>query len=278
MEAVEPFLGEIDSLLVMTVNPGFGGQHFITETLPKSSRLRPGRRERGLNFHIGVDGGIDFETVAQCARAAPTLSISGTGLFSRPNLKTAVAKMRNWPKPPRRKNSITLRMSNIKFGTDGWRAVIAATSPFTISTGGAGGGGLLERHAHSWHGKKNHRRLRPPFSLRSFRAPRAEIMAGNGFEVVLSNCPTPTPAVSYAVKKQKAAGGVMITASHNPAIFNGFKNQGVLRWFGRGNTLPGRGKRIDQTPVRALARTRPSAPANSACAPPSRSSRRSKIC
>jgi ribulose-phosphate 3-epimerase len=94
MEAVEPFLGEIDSLLVMTVNPGFGGQHFITETLPKIQQARAWRRERGLNFHIGVDGGIDFETVAQCARAGADTFISGTGLFSRPNLKTAVAKMR----------------------------------------------------------------------------------------------------------------------------------------------------------------------------------------
>jgi ribulose-phosphate 3-epimerase len=94
MPLVEPFLGEIDSLLVMTVNPGFGGQSFITETLPKIQQARAWRRERGLSFHIAVDGGVDFQTVAQCARAGADTFISGTGLFSRPSLKTAVAKMR----------------------------------------------------------------------------------------------------------------------------------------------------------------------------------------
>src|SRR5439155_8192532 len=51
----------------------------------------------------------------------------------------------------------------------------------------------------------------------------AEILAGNGLQVTLSTKPTPTPAVSLAVKAQQAVGGVMITASHNPAAFNGFK-------------------------------------------------------
>ena len=51
----------------------------------------------------------------------------------------------------------------------------------------------------------------------------AEVLAGNGFQVVLTTEPTPTPAVSFAVKAQSAIGGVMITASHNPPAFNGFK-------------------------------------------------------
>jgi phosphomannomutase len=51
----------------------------------------------------------------------------------------------------------------------------------------------------------------------------AEVFAANGFQTILSACPAPTPSVSYAVKQRKAAGGVMITASHNPPIFNGFK-------------------------------------------------------
>ncbi len=51
----------------------------------------------------------------------------------------------------------------------------------------------------------------------------AEVLAGNGLEVVLTPEPTPTPSVSFAVKAQRAVGGVMITASHNPPIFNGFK-------------------------------------------------------
>jgi len=94
MEAVEPFLAEIDSLLIMTVNPGFGGQSFITETLPKIQQAFAWRAERGLKYRIAVDGGVDFQTVPLCAKDGADTFISGTGLFSRPNLKTAVAKMR----------------------------------------------------------------------------------------------------------------------------------------------------------------------------------------
>ena len=58
---VQPFLDQIDSLLIMTVNPGFGGQAFIYETLPKIQQAREWRDQRNLSYHIGVDGGVDFE-------------------------------------------------------------------------------------------------------------------------------------------------------------------------------------------------------------------------
>src|SRR6267142_2838028 len=91
---VQPYLGKIDSLLIMTVNPGFGGQPFIYETLPKIQQARDWRREKKLQFNIGVDGGIDFKTAAECAQAGADAFISGTTLFSRPNLRAAVKKMR----------------------------------------------------------------------------------------------------------------------------------------------------------------------------------------
>jgi ribulose-phosphate 3-epimerase len=94
MKHVEPLLDHIDSLLVMTVNPGFGGQPFITETLPKIQQAAAWRRERGLNFRIAVDGGIEFHTAADCAKAGADTFISGTGLFEHKNLKAAVARMR----------------------------------------------------------------------------------------------------------------------------------------------------------------------------------------
>jgi ribulose-phosphate 3-epimerase len=91
---VQPYLEQIDSLLIMTVNPGFGGQAFIYETLPKIQQAHAWRCERGLAYGIGVDGGIDFKTAAECAHVGADTFISGTTLFGRPNLGAAVKKMR----------------------------------------------------------------------------------------------------------------------------------------------------------------------------------------
>src|SRR6267154_597195 len=66
---VQPYLSQIDSLLIMTVNPGFGGQAFIYEMLPKIQQAYAWRQEKGFNYHIGVDGGIDFKTAGECALA-----------------------------------------------------------------------------------------------------------------------------------------------------------------------------------------------------------------
>jgi ribulose-phosphate 3-epimerase len=91
---VQPYLEQIDSLLIMTVNPGFGGQAFIYETLPKIQQAYAWRSDRGLGYSIGVDGGIDFKTAAECAHVGADTFISGTTLFGRPNLGAAVRKMR----------------------------------------------------------------------------------------------------------------------------------------------------------------------------------------
>jgi ribulose-phosphate 3-epimerase len=91
---VQPYLDQIDSLLIMTVNPGFGGQAFIYETLPKVQQAYAWRREKGLNYNIGVDGGVDFKTVADCAHAGANSFISGTALFHLRSMKAGVKKMR----------------------------------------------------------------------------------------------------------------------------------------------------------------------------------------
>ena len=91
---VLPYLDRIDSLLVMTVNPGFGGQEFIHETLPKIQQAAAWRRERSLSYHIGADGGVNFKTAAECAQAGADVFVSGTTLFGQRNLKAAVKKMR----------------------------------------------------------------------------------------------------------------------------------------------------------------------------------------
>jgi ribulose-phosphate 3-epimerase len=92
--AVQPFLDKIDLLLVMTVNPGFGGQSFIHECLPKVQQADAWRRERKLSYRISVDGGISHETVADCARAGADTFVAGTALYHQHNMGAAVRKMR----------------------------------------------------------------------------------------------------------------------------------------------------------------------------------------
>ena len=92
---VQPFLEKIDLLLVMTVNPGFGGQSFIHECLPKIQQADQWRRERKLNYRLEVDGGINNQTVAECARAGADTFVAGTALFSQRNMGAAIKKMRN---------------------------------------------------------------------------------------------------------------------------------------------------------------------------------------
>jgi ribulose-phosphate 3-epimerase len=91
---VEPFLDKIDLLLVMTVNPGFGGQEFIHETLPKIQQAEAWRLEKKLKYRISVDGGINFQTAAECARAGADTFVAGTSLFGQRSLKVAINKMR----------------------------------------------------------------------------------------------------------------------------------------------------------------------------------------
>lgn len=93
--AVRPFLKSLDLLLVMTVNPGFGGQSFIEETVPKIQQAAAWRRELGLPYRIEVDGGVDFKTVAECARAGADTFVSGTALFGAHGLRRAITRMRH---------------------------------------------------------------------------------------------------------------------------------------------------------------------------------------
>jgi len=91
---VLPFLEQIDLLLVMTVNPGFGGQSFIEEAVPKIQQAEAWRREHGLEYHLEVDGGINLLTAAECVRAGADTLVSGTALFSQRNLSAAIRKLR----------------------------------------------------------------------------------------------------------------------------------------------------------------------------------------
>jgi ribulose-phosphate 3-epimerase len=92
--SVQPFLSQVDILLIMTVNPGFGGQSFIPETLPKIQQAAAWRKQTGLGFRIEVDGGINNTTAAECARAGADTFVAGTSLFSQRQLGRAIEKMR----------------------------------------------------------------------------------------------------------------------------------------------------------------------------------------
>ncbi len=94
INAALPYLDKLDLLLVMTVNPGFGGQSFIHECLPKIQQADAWRREKKLNYRLEVDGGINNQTVADCAHAGADTFVAGTALFSKRNMGAAVAKMR----------------------------------------------------------------------------------------------------------------------------------------------------------------------------------------
>lgn len=94
MRAVQPFLRHIDTLLIMTVNPGFGGQSFIHETVPKIQQARVWRSDLGLKYRIAVDGGIAFDTAGECARAGADTFVSGTALFREARMAAAVRRMR----------------------------------------------------------------------------------------------------------------------------------------------------------------------------------------
>src|SRR5688572_19227107 len=144
-------------------------------------------------------------------------------------------------------------MSKIKFGTDGWRAIIAEDFTF------ANVERVAQATAEYWKANPipgtepkaivgyDRRFLSDQFARRT-----AEILAGNGFQVIITTEPTPTPAVSYVVKKEKAIGGVMITASHNPPAFNGFKLKAHYGASAEPASCQAVEAQLDKTPVQSL--------------------------
>ncbi|MEO5958273.1 MAG: ribulose-phosphate 3-epimerase [Opitutaceae bacterium] len=94
--AVQPFLAEVDLVLAMTVQPGFGGQPFRRDVLPKLAQLDTWRRESGLKFRLEVDGGIDLATAAECRAAGADTFVAGTSFFraaDKSAFATAFAKL-----------------------------------------------------------------------------------------------------------------------------------------------------------------------------------------
>ena len=94
VSTLEDVLEIVDYVLVMSVNPGFGGQKFIANSLKKVRALDYIRRQRGLNFRIEIDGGVNTENLADIVRAGCDWIVTGASIFLSPDPEAAVVEMR----------------------------------------------------------------------------------------------------------------------------------------------------------------------------------------
>jgi len=92
-----------DMVLIMTVNPGFGGQHFIEACLPKIERIAETIQRRGLKTRVEVDGGVTPETAPRVASAGATVLVAGTAVFGKPSYADAIAALRTAAEGGRRR-------------------------------------------------------------------------------------------------------------------------------------------------------------------------------
>lgn len=92
-EAVFPYLDRLDLVLVMTVEPGFGGQSFMADMMPKVEAIKAEINRRGLNVLIEADGGIGDATIAEVARAGVDVSVAGTAVFKAENPSQAIKRL-----------------------------------------------------------------------------------------------------------------------------------------------------------------------------------------
>ena len=92
--SIDPYLGQFDILLIMTVEPGFGGQPFMEDMLPKIRAASGMRDKGGLDFRITVDGGINVETGRRCREAGADVMVAGTSVFRAKDRAAEIAALR----------------------------------------------------------------------------------------------------------------------------------------------------------------------------------------
>ncbi|WDU81850.1 MULTISPECIES: ribulose-phosphate 3-epimerase [Lysinibacillus] len=93
IESIQHILEDIDMVLLMTVNPGFGGQKFIHSVVPKIKALSTIIKERGLDIAIEIDGGITAETIVPCAQAGATIFVAGSAIYSKEDRTAALQEI-----------------------------------------------------------------------------------------------------------------------------------------------------------------------------------------
>ena len=96
VSAIEPFIDQVDLVLVMTVQPGFGGQSFREDMVPKLQQIDAWREERALNFRLEVDGGVDLTTGPLCRAAGADTFVAGTAFFKAEDRTAFVASVDHW--------------------------------------------------------------------------------------------------------------------------------------------------------------------------------------
>jgi ribulose-phosphate 3-epimerase len=94
IEPYEDILGELDMVLIMTVEPGFGGQKFLDVCLPKIRRTRELVSKHGLDIWIQIDGGVSAETIERCAEAGADMFVAGSAVYDADDPNTMVDKLR----------------------------------------------------------------------------------------------------------------------------------------------------------------------------------------
>lgn len=94
VESIQHIIGDIDMVLLMSVNPGFGGQTFIPEVLPKIRKVKEMAEQKGLSVEIEIDGGVNPETARQCIEAGATVLVAGSAVYNQKDYKQAISQLR----------------------------------------------------------------------------------------------------------------------------------------------------------------------------------------
>lgn len=95
VDMIKPVLHMVDQVLVMTVNPGFGGQKFLPETVAKIAELDALKKELGYDFDIEIDGGVNDQTVVDCYKAGATVAVAGSFVFNNEDPVAQINKIKD---------------------------------------------------------------------------------------------------------------------------------------------------------------------------------------
>ena len=94
VESIQHIIADIDMVLLMSVNPGFGGQKFIPEVLPKIRKVKEMAEQKGLDIEIEIDGGVNSETAKLCMEAGANVLVAGSAIYNQEDYAKAISLIR----------------------------------------------------------------------------------------------------------------------------------------------------------------------------------------